>query len=119
MKINSFNDFYPYYLSQHRNGICRLCHLIGSLGVLTLLGYGLATAQYMLLLWIPVLGYGFAWIGHFVFEKNKPATFGHFNYSLWGDWVMMKDILTFRIPLLGDLPEEFWTTASSSSEEAE
>jgi hypothetical protein len=109
MEINNFRDFYPYYLSQHQNGINRLCHFIGSTSVLLLLGYALATAQYLLLLLIPVVGYGWAWIGHFVFEKNIPATFGHFNYSLWADWVMMKDILTGKIPLLGNLSEHHWT----------
>ena len=44
-------------------------------------------------------GYGFAWVGHFFFEKNRPATFRHPFYSFAGDWVMFKDILTGRIPL--------------------
>ena len=110
MQFSSFKEFYPYYLSQHQNGMCRLCHLIGSSGVLALLAYAIITAQYMLLLGLPVVGYGFAWIGHFGFEKNKPATFGYFNYSLWSDWVMMKDILTGTIPLLGPLPEEHFSS---------
>lgn len=42
-------------------------------------------------------GYGCAWIGHFVFEKNRPATFRHPWYSFLGDWVMFKEILTGRI----------------------
>ena len=43
-------------------------------------------------------GYGFAWIGHLFFEHNRPATFAHPLYSLRGDFVMFKDILTGRIP---------------------
>ena len=43
-------------------------------------------------------GYAFAWIGHFFFEKNRPATFKHPFYSFAGDWVMYKDILFGKIP---------------------
>ncbi|MDE2496332.1 MAG: DUF962 domain-containing protein, partial [Xanthomonadaceae bacterium] len=45
----------------------------------------------------PVCGYGCAWIGHFVFEKNRPATFRHPLYSFTGDWVMFADILRGRV----------------------
>ncbi|HWS40494.1 MAG TPA: DUF962 domain-containing protein, partial [Arenimonas sp.] len=51
--------------------------------------------------WVPtafICGYGFAWVGHFVFEKNKPATFKHPLYSFVSDWIMYKDILTGKIP---------------------
>jgi hypothetical protein len=44
-----------------------------------------------------VIGYGFAWLGHFIFEKNKPATFTYPVYSFIGDWVMFADILTRKI----------------------
>ena len=47
--------------------------------------------QYFPLGFIP--GYAFAWIGHFIFEKNRPATFQHPFYSLMGDFVMLKDFL--------------------------
>ncbi len=43
-------------------------------------------------------GYGFAWVGHFFFEKNRPATFQHPLYSFMGDWVMFADILRGRVP---------------------
>jgi len=46
---------------------------------------------------LPVIGYGFAWVGHFGFEHNKPATFQYPFYSLMGDWVMLKDFLTGNI----------------------
>lgn len=50
-------------------------------------------------LWLlSVAGHGCAWLGHFVFEKNRPATFQYPFYSLWEDFVMYKDILTGRIP---------------------
>jgi hypothetical protein len=96
--FSSFADFYPYYLEEHSNPACRRLHYVGSLLVLAVLAYVLFTQSWLLLLALPVIGYGFAWIGHFVFEKNKPATFKHPLYSFMGDWVMLKDGLTGRIP---------------------
>ncbi|MDP2635784.1 MAG: Mpo1-like protein [Pseudoalteromonas sp.] len=96
--FTSFKEFYPYYLSEHTNKTCKRLHFIGSVLVLCLLGYSILTEQFYLLWFIPVIGYGFAWIGHLFFEKNRPATFKHPFYSLLGDWVMFKDILVGRIP---------------------
>jgi len=95
--FNSFKAFYPYYLKEHRNVTCRRLHFIGSLLVLMLIITALLSQKYALLWLLPVIGYGFAWVGHFFFEKNRPATFKHPFYSLWGDWVMFKDILTGKI----------------------
>lgn len=96
-QFTSFTQFYPYYLSEHQNLICRRLHFIGSSLILVLLAYTLITQQWMLLLLLPVLGYGFAWTGHFFFEHNKPATFKYPFYSLLGDWVMFKDVLLGNI----------------------
>ena len=96
-RFTSFREFYPYYLSEHQNVTCRRLHFIGSTLVLTLLILSLFTGQLMLLWLLPVAGYGFAWLGHFKFEHNKPATFYYPLYSLMGDWVMYKDILLGRI----------------------
>lgn len=93
----SFAEFYPFYLGEHRNTICRRLHFVGSLGVLLLLAWTLWQRQWPLLWALPVVGYGFAWVGHFFFEHNRPATFRHPLYSLMGDWVMFKDILTGRL----------------------
>ena len=97
--FNSFAEFYPYYLSEHQNRTCRRLHLVGSLLVLALLFGSVASGQWQWLWLLPVVGYGFAWIGHFFFEHNKPATFKHPLYSFIGDWVMAKDLLTGKIPL--------------------
>lgn len=96
-RFTSFREFYPYYLSEHQNVTCRRLHFIGSTLVLTLLILSLLTGQLMLLWLLPIAGYGFAWLGHFKFEHNKPATFRYPLYSLMGDWVMYKDILLGRI----------------------
>ena len=96
-RFNSFAEFYPFYLQEHSNDICRRLHYVGSLLVLSILGYAITTQQWALLWLLPVAGYGFAWVGHFVFEKNRPATFQYPLYSLMGDWVMLKDAFTGRI----------------------
>lgn len=95
--IESFRDFYPYYLNEHQNQTCRRLHFIGSMCVIALITFIVLTHAWVYLFAIPVLGYGFAWIGHFYFEKNQPATFKYPIYSLMGDWVMFKDILIGKI----------------------
>lgn len=93
-KYKSFAEFYPYYLSEHSNKTCRVLHYIGtSIGLLLFL-YFIATKRFAYLPIAFIPGYGFAWIGHFVFEKNRPATFKYPLYSFLGDWVMLKDFLT-------------------------
>ena len=96
-RYQSFAEFYPYYLQEHSNPVCRRLHYAGSLLVLAILAYALLTQQWLWLLAMPLAGYGFAWVGHFVFEKNRPATFTDPLWSLMGDWVMFKDVLTGRI----------------------
>lgn len=97
VRYKSFAEFYPFYLSEHRNRMCRRLHFIGSISVLIALLFFIVTLNWLALLVIPLIGYGFAWIGHFFFERNRPATFRHPIYSLIGDWVMLKDILRGKI----------------------
>ena len=96
-KFESFADFYPYYLDEHKNIVCRRLHFVGTSLVIGLLFLTARSGQPLWLLPVPLVGYGFAWIGHFVFEKNRPATFQHPIYSLIGDFVMFRDILTGKI----------------------
>jgi len=91
-KYTTFWEFYPFYLSQHQNVVCRLLHFIGTSIIIILLIFYVNTPKDLLL--IPLVGYGFAWLGHFFFEKNKPATFKYPVYSLVGDFVMFWQILT-------------------------
>jgi len=93
----SFAEFYPFYLSEHHDVTCRRLHFVGSTLVLLCLLVALVTQRWSLLWLMPLLGYGFAWVGHFFFEKNRPATFTYPLYSFIGDWVMYKDILTGKI----------------------
>jgi hypothetical protein len=89
---------YPFYLSQHRHPLSRRLHFTGTLLAILLFTGSLLLQRYGLLLFITVAGYGFAWTGHFFFEKNRPATFKYPLYSLMGDFVMFWQILigTFK-----------------------
>lgn len=93
-----FRDFYPYYLSEHANRTCRRLHFIGSTGVLLIVAAVAVGRLAPAWLWSALLyGYGFAWIGHFFFEHNRPATFRHPFYSFLGDWAMYKDMWIGKI----------------------
>ena len=90
-KYSSFKEFYPFYLSEHMNPICRALHFIGTSGVLYILFLSFFNIKILIL--APICGYSFAWIGHYFFEKNQPATFKYPVYSFIGDWIMFKDII--------------------------
>jgi len=95
--FSSFAAFYPFYLSQHSDRTCRRLHFVGTtLGMVALL-HAFSTLNFWWLLAGLVAGYGFAWVGHYFFEKNRPATFTHPLYSFMGDWVMWKEMLTGSI----------------------
>jgi hypothetical protein len=93
----SFSEFYPFYLSEHANRTCRRLHFVGSCLGLACLGLAVATLDAWWLLAGVVVGYAFAWVGHYFFEKNRPATFTYPFYSFLGDWVMWKETLTGKI----------------------
>jgi len=97
MRYQTFREFYPFYLQEHANSTCRRLHFIGSCLVLLLLATVLVTGELKLLWLVPVVGYGFAWVGHFFYEHNRPATFKYPLFSLMGDWVMFRDMLTGRV----------------------
>jgi len=93
----SFAEFYPFYLSEHADRTCRRLHFVGtSLGLACLVA-ALVTRNAWWLLAGLLVGYAFAWVGHFVFEKNRPATFTYPLWSFMGDWVMWSEILRGRI----------------------
>jgi len=98
-RIKSLKEFYPFYLSEHRNRTSKMLHFVGTGLVILVLVLGLVLRQYRLLWLIPLVGYGFAWVGHFFFEKNRPATFQYPLYSLASDFIMFKDILIGKVKL--------------------
>lgn len=91
----SFEEFWPYYVSQHLDPINRALHVAGTGLALGCVAVSPVAPQALLA--APVIGYGMAWIGHFVFEKNKPATFGNPLWSLRGDLRMFARTITGRM----------------------
>ncbi|HEY1132920.1 MAG TPA: Mpo1-like protein [Roseateles sp.] len=98
-RFTRFADFYPFYLGEHQNKVCRRLHFVGLTLVLVCLWQLFSTGSLVWLLYGLLCGYGFAWVGHFFFEKNRPATFKYPLYSLMGDWAMYRDIWLGRIKL--------------------
>ena len=94
----SFEDFYPFYLSEHQNRTSRRLHAIGTTLALASVVLAIATWHWAWLIGAPLFGYGFAWAGHFLFEKNRPATFFRPFYSLRGDGRMLWEIASRKIP---------------------
>ena len=96
-RFASFREFYPFYLAEHANRTSRRLHFVGSCGALALAATAAGERDARWLLPALACGYGFAWLGHFGFEKNRPATFKHPAYSLLGDWVMYWQMLTGKL----------------------
>jgi hypothetical protein len=93
----SFRDFYPFYLTEHSRSGTRRLHFVGTLLVLLSIVCAVVTGRWGFLALVPLFGYGFAWVGHFVVEKNRPATFQHPLYSLAGDFRMFADMVRGRV----------------------
>ncbi len=98
-KYRTFGEFYPYYLSEHTNRTSRLLHVVGTSIGFALLVAAIGTQVWWLVLVALVQGYALAWVGHFFFEHNKPATFAYPLYSLMGDCRMWWEILTGKLRL--------------------
>ncbi len=96
-KYTTFAEFYPFYLSEHRNHTCRKLHFLGSSLALVCVVLMLGTGNPLWLIAALACGYGFAWIGHYAFEKNQPASFKQPWFSFMGDWKMFWQILTGKI----------------------
>lgn len=98
-RFRSFDEFYPFYLSEHRHVVSRRLHFCGTTIALALLITAIVTRNGWLVLAALLQGYAFAWVGHFFFEHNRPATFQYPLFSFMGDWRLWWDILRGRQPL--------------------
>jgi hypothetical protein len=96
-KYETLKEFWPYYLSEHQHPVNRASHFIGSAGALFWLGKSIKARKPSYLLLALLNGYGFAWLGHFFIEKNRPATFKHPLKSFVCDWAMFACILSGKI----------------------
>jgi len=95
--FRTFRDFYPFYLGEHSNRTCRRLHFAGTSIAAALLIAAVVTQWWWFIALALVQGYAFAWVGHFYFEHNKPATFKYPLFSLMGDWRLWWDILLGRV----------------------
>ena len=98
-RLKSYEEFWPFYVSQHLAPTNQKLHFVGTSLVLLCLTLGIVQSPTWLAL-APVAGYGFAWLGHLAFERNRPATFTYPLWSLRGDFRM------YRLLLLGRLEPE-------------
>ena len=100
-RIQTFADFYPFYLNEHANRTSRRLHFVGSSIGLVLLVTAAITGNAWLIPLSLLQGYAFAWVGHFFFEHNRPATFKYPLFSFMGDWRMWWDILPVSAGVFG------------------
>jgi hypothetical protein len=98
-RLASYEEFWPFYVAQHRNPVNRALHFAGTTLVILCAAAG-ALASPLYFAAMPFAGYGFAWLGHFAFERNKPATFTYPLWSLRGDFRM------YRLMWLGRMDPE-------------
>ena len=98
VEYHSFEEFYPFYLSEHSRSGTRRLHFTGTLLVLLTLAYAVATQRWRFLALVPLCGYALAWVGHLAVERNRPATFQHPLYSLAGDFRMFVEMIRGRVP---------------------
>jgi hypothetical protein len=97
--FRTFADFYPFYLSEHANRISRRLHFVGTSIAVALLIAALVTQLWWLVAAALIQGYALAWVGHFFFEHNRPATFRYPRFSFMGDWRLWWEILTGKVRL--------------------
>ncbi|MFL1897364.1 Mpo1-like protein [Aquimarina sp. 2-A2] len=92
-RIKTYSEFYNFYLTEHQNRTSRILHFIGTFLVFILIAIAIWQRWGWQWFLVPVVGYGFAWVGHAFFEKNKPATFKYPLWSLLSDFKLFFEIL--------------------------
>ena len=100
-RIKTYKEFYQFYLTEHQDRTCRILHFIGTFLVFALAIAAVYTGQNYLWALVPLMGYGFAWVGHYFYEKNQPATFKYPLWSLISDFKMFFQLLFGRISFDG------------------
>jgi len=96
-RYKSFSEFWPFYVAEHSKRGTRVLHLIGTTLALSVMIYLIASGRWWLFPLGLIPGYGFAWLAHFMIEKNKPATFQYPLWSFMGDYKMIAMMLTGRM----------------------
>ena len=100
-RIKTYKEFYQFYLTEHQDRTCRILHFSGTFLVFVTAFLAIFTGLSFLWILVPVVGYGFAWVGHYFFEKNQPATFKYPLWSLVSDFKMFFQLISGRISFDG------------------
>jgi hypothetical protein len=95
----NFKDYYQYYLTLHSHPICKLLHVLGQIATIFYIVLCIVQGYWWFLLAAPFVVYPFAWSGHYLFEKNKPAAWSNFFWAKLSDWCMLWGIITRRVKL--------------------
>ena len=95
----NINEYYKYYLTLHKNKVCRLLHFIGQITTIVFTIWTLWNWLWYFIPVIPFIIYPFAWSGHYFFEKNEPAAFKDPIKAKISDWMMFRDILLGKIKI--------------------
>jgi len=85
-RIQSFEEFWPYYLNEHAKGVTRWFHFVGTNIGIMILVYSISTSNWKAIPLAVIFGYAFAWVSHFFIEKNRPATFTYPGWSFKADF---------------------------------
>jgi len=96
-EFQTYDEFFVFYLTQHSHPINRAFHYVGTVTAVSFFIWSLASGNWKFAPLAVVIGYGCAWTGHFGFEKNKPATFGHPGWSFISDFRMLFLFVTGRL----------------------
>ncbi|AUC08114.1 MAG: hypothetical protein ACD_6C00080G0003 [uncultured bacterium] len=100
MPIKNYHEFYRFYLTEHRHIISRRLHVAGSSIGLYCFAKAIRQGKPRYFAYGLLSGYACAWVGHFIFERNKPASFKQPVYSFISDWRMFADVLRGNISLI-------------------
>ncbi|NNG83084.1 DUF962 domain-containing protein [Acinetobacter sp. ANC 5378] len=99
LPIQNYHEFYRFYLTEHRNITSRRLHVFGSSIGVYFFTQAIRQRKAKYLAYGLLSGYACAWVGHFMFEKNKPASFKQPLYSFISDWRMLSDVLRGNLSL--------------------
>ena len=100
LPIKNYNEFYRFYLTEHRNINSRRLHAVGSSLCIYFWAKAIRQRKAKYLAYGLLSGYACAWVGHFFHEHNKPASFKQPLYSFISDWRMLSDIVRGRLSLI-------------------
>ena len=99
-RIDNYEEFWAFYVGEHRSPVNRFLHYLGTSGGLGLMGLAIVTQSWWPAFVSPVVGYGHAWVGHFFIEGNKPASFSY------PGWSFISDIRMLYLALMGQMASE-------------